>query len=236
MYLIYFDESKFQIKYHPYFFLGGILIDESHCHQLEKTITQIQYNFFQKHTLGHDTELHGAEVFSGKKNFKGRKIPERIQLFKDVLTALEKNCVAVRMIKVDVPRHREKYTYPTPEYRLSLMLFLERCCDLLDKKKASAVVYGDYEQDEVANAVLDFSQFKQTGTHMHFGRSLGRLVDSIYFTHSHYSRFMQVADMVCFLCQRYESDRSYQKWHDQQLEQAWTEFKGKVDWQMQTWP
>ena len=125
MHLIYFDESKFQEKYHPYFFLGGILLDERHCHQLEKTITQIQYNFFQKHTLGHDTELHGAVVFAGKKNFKSRKIRERVQLFRDILSALAKNSIIVRIIRVHVPNHREKYAYPTPEYPLALMLFLE---------------------------------------------------------------------------------------------------------------
>lgn len=163
-------------------------------------------------------------------------MPERVQLFKDILSALTKNSIAVRMIKIHVPNHKDKYAYPTPEYQLALMLFLERCCDFLDQKKSSGIVFGDYEQDEIAKAVLDFSQFKQTGTHMHFGRSLGRLVDSIYFTHSHYSRFMQAADMVCFLCQRYESSRNYSKWHDTELEKAWSEFKLKVDFVVQDWP
>jgi len=45
MYLIYFDENKFSIE-DPYFHIGGILVEKDKVQALDKTLTQIQYNFF----------------------------------------------------------------------------------------------------------------------------------------------------------------------------------------------
>ena len=45
MHLIYFDENKYSIDF-PYFYIGGIILPDCKLTELEKTITQIQYNFF----------------------------------------------------------------------------------------------------------------------------------------------------------------------------------------------
>ena len=133
-------------------------------------------------------------------------------------------------------KHKDKYSYPEPEYRLSLMLFLERVCKYLDSVDGLGIVFGDYEKDEIAKSILDFSQFKANKTTpMYFGRSLGRLLDSVYFTHSHYSRFLQAADMICYLCQRYEAGKIYKSYHDQKLQKAWEIFKQK-NFEIQVWP
>ena len=39
---------------------------------------------------------------------------------------------------------------------------------------------------------------------MYFGRPLGRLLDTIYFTHSHHSRFLQAADVMLYITSRCE--------------------------------
>jgi hypothetical protein len=236
MHLIYFDESKHDPSNSPYFFFGGILISQSDAIQVEKTLAQIQYNFFGKHSLDQSTELHGVDMFNGKGNFKGRALSERLTLFEHVLTCLKDNKVASRFIKLDVPSHRSKYKYPEPEYRLSLMLFLERCCEYLDLVDDLGIAHGDYEQDEISRSVLDFSQFKAQGKTRYHGRPLGRLLDTVHFSHSHYSRFLQAADVVCYLCQRYESGKVRTAHHDQILNAHWNHFKGGANFSLQCWP
>jgi hypothetical protein len=143
------------------------------------------------------------------------------------------------MVCIDVPKHREKYAYPMPEYRLGLMLILERFCDYLDNVDDLGLVFGDYEKDEITGSILDFSQFKMMGkTPMYFGRPLGRLLDTIYFTHSHHSRFLQVADLMIFLAGRYEHKiiNVGSKWHEKQAAQAWTNIKANTDIKIQHWP
>ncbi len=219
MYLIYFDENKYSADF-PYFYIGGILISSDKLTDLESIITKIQYNFFGTSVLTRETELHGIDIFQGKNQFKNRKLIDRIQLFRDISTFLIDKKIPIRIVSIDVNKHRKKYTYPTPEYNLGLMLALEHFCDYLEKNNDIGIVFGDYEKDEITRSVLDFSQFKHEGkTRMYLGKPLGRLKDTIYFTHSHHSRFLQIADIIIYMANRYENDIKIDrnKWHDLEL-------------------
>ena len=117
------------------------------------------------------------------------------------------------------------------------MLILERFCDFLEEKNDIGVVFGDYEKDEITTSILDFSQFKFSGkTPMSFGRPLGQLKDTIYFTHSHHSRFLQAADMVLFMANRFENGHQPVKWHDIKLKEIWDRLKGNCEIRIQRWP
>ena len=125
-----------------------------------------------------------------------------------------------------------------PPYRLGLMLILERFCEYLDEVDDLGLVFGDYEADEVTNAVVDFSEFKSDGkTPMYYGRPLGRLLDTVYFTQSHHSRFLQVADMLVYMAGRFENIAiAPDKWHEQVVAAAWQKIKASGDVKIQRWP
>ena len=236
MHLTYFDENKYSSD-NPFFIIGGLMIHDEKALGLEDTLSQIQYNFFGTNVLTKETEFHGKEMFHGKGQFKGRKLADRVQVFQDISQFIINNKIPVRMVCIDVRKHREKYNYPIPEYRLGLMLILERFCDFLDHVDDLGIVFGDYEKDEITRSVLDFSQFKVLGkTPMYFGRPLGRLIDTVYFTHSHHSRFLQVADILVYMAGRYENEFKPVKWHDQQIKEAWENIKANIDLKIQRWP
>ena len=237
MHLIYFDENKHSEE-NPFFNIGGILVPETKVLELDKTLTQIQYNFFGSSSLVAANEFHGKEMFHGKGPFKGRKLPDRIELFDYFATFLIENEIPIRLVRIDVKHHRQKYQYPTPEYRLGLMLFLERACDYLDKANDLGIAFGDYEKDEVARSVVDFSEYKTSGkTPMYFGRALGRLVDTVHFTRSHHSRFLQLADVVVYMAGRYMTrPKAPEKWHDFQVFEIWKKIKASADLEVQRWP
>ena len=75
--------------------------------------------------------------------------------------------------------------------------------------------------------MLDFSQFKVSGkTPMYYGRPLGRLVDTIHFTHSHHSRFLQAADVMLYMANRCKSGQmNPAKWHEQEWPKLWARIK-----------
>jgi hypothetical protein len=238
VHLAYFDENKFSEE-NPYFWVGGLVIPDKSAIEFENTLSQIQYNFFGTSILSKGTEFHGKELFHGKGQFRSHALSERVRVFQDIACFIVSNRIPIRMVCIDVPRHRQKYLYPIPEYRLGLMLILERFCDYLDQVDDLGLAFGDYEKDEITHSVLDFSQFKTTGkTPMYFGRPLGRLLDTVYFTHSHHSRFLQVADLVIFLAGRYEnaSISESSKWHEQQTSKAWENIKANGDIIIQRWP
>lgn len=237
MHLIYFDENKYSTS-NPFFLIGGILLEDKKITELENTVMQIQYNFFGTNVLNKDTEMHGVELFQGMRVFKGKKLESRINLFNDIATCLINHKVPIRMVCIDVSAHRKKYTYPQPEYNLGLMLILERFCDYLEVVDDIGVVFGDYEKDEVTRSILDFSQFKFDGkTSMYLGRPLGRLKDTIHFTHSHHSRFLQIADMIIYMAGRCEnSNLKRDKWHDVELQKIWEKLKNNTNYSLQRWP
>jgi hypothetical protein len=142
------------------------------------------------------------------------------------------------MVCINVEQHRGKYLYPKPAYQLGLMLILERFCDYLDSVDDLGLAFGDYEADEVTKAVVDFSEFKIAGkTPMYFGRPLGRLLDTVYFTQSHHSRFLQVADLLVYMAGRYENASSVpDKWHEQAVAGAWEMIKASGNLEIQRWP
>lgn len=125
-----------------------------------------------------------------------------------------------------------------PPYRLGLMLILERFCEYLYDVDDLGLVFGDYEADEVTNSVVDFSEFKSDGkTPMYYGRLLGRLLDTVYFTQSHHSRFLQVADMLVYMAGRFENIAIVpDKWHEQVVAAAWEKTKASGDVKIQRWP
>ena len=235
MYLIYFDETKFEEK-NPYFFIGGILIKDKLVSDIEKEIMKIQYNFFGNTLLNIENELHGKLIFQGKGIYKKRKLPERLKLFEDVADILIRYKIPIRLICIDVNAHRRRYKYPAEEYGWGLQLILERFADFLDKNNDIGIVFGDYEKDEITNAIIDFSQFKENGKTPLAGRSLSPLKDTIYFTHSHHSRFLQIADMILYMANRYENAHQPQKWHDKKLKEIWENLKNRVDFYIQRWP
>lgn len=237
MHLAYFDENK-PSDQNPMFYIGGLLVPDEKVEKIESTLRQIQYNFFDTQNLTKATEFHGIELFQGKGASKGRPLADRVRVFEDVVTCLVSHEIPIRIVQFDVNRHKKKYKYPQPEYRLGLMLLLERFCEYLDSVDDLAIVFGDLEQDEFADSILDFSQFKAMGkTPMYFGRPLGRLVDTIYFTHSHHSRFLQVADLVIYMANRYEPPSGAPtKWHDQKVCAAWTKLKTGTSVSIKKWP
>lgn len=237
MHLCYFDENKHGPD-NPHFFIGGLLIPDKKALDFENTLSQIAFNFFGARSLTRDNEFHGKELFHGKGNAKGRKLEDRVQVFQDVATFVTNNQIPVRLVCINVERHKNKYQYPMPAYRLGLMLILERFSEYLDKADDLGLVFGDYEADEVTGAVVDFSEYKNQGkTPMYFGRPLGRLLDTVYFTQSHHSRFLQVADLLVYMAGRYENNTNVpDRWHEQEVKAAWEKIKASGNVHIQRWP
>lgn len=72
---------------------------------------------------------------------------------------------------------------------------------------------------------------------MYFGRPLGRLLDTVYFTQSHHSRFLQVADLLIYMAGRYETwDKAPDRWHEKAVKEAWEKIKASGDVNIQRWP
>ena len=143
MHLAYFDENKFTVS-EPFFFIGGIIFPDKDALVYEGLLTQIQHSVFGSATLTKQNEFHGKDIFHGKGNFRKMSMSDRVKIFCDISDFITTNRIPVRMVCIDVSKHRSKYLRPVPEYRLGLMLVLERFCDYLDKVNDAGIKFRKY--------------------------------------------------------------------------------------------
>lgn len=198
MKLIFFDEAKNDDVY-THYHIGGVCIDEEHLASVEKRISDIAAAAFGTAELSAATELHAAEIYHRKKNYKdwtdfGKRIDIIIQLAR-ILSDEE-----VRLIDVQINCHLLHATQVPEE--IAFMFLCERANDLVKAKKSLGMLIGDRESDHLAARFsTTLSGYRANVTDFAFGRDIHNLVDSVHFTHSHLSRFLQLADVYTWLLQ-----------------------------------
>jgi len=211
MKLIFFDESKHDPDY-PHYHVGGVCIDEKDLMNVEKRISAISERAFGTTELTRDTELHAAEIYHRKKNFKEWvDFGKRLQLIADFIAILSREEVQLIDIQVNC---KLLHGTQTPE-EIAFMFLCERANDLVKSKQSFGMLIGDRENDRLADRFsTTLSAYRARGTDFAFGRDIHNLVDCVHFTHSHLSRFLQLADVYAWLLQFRNRNRdSHDKRH-----------------------
>ncbi len=89
----------------------------------------------------------------------------------------------------------------SPE-QIAFMFFCERSNDLCRAHSSVGMLIGNRESDGMAERyAVSLSEYRAEGTNFEYGRNIENLVDSVHFTHSHLSRFLQLADVYTWLLQ-----------------------------------
>lgn len=198
MKLIFFDESKNDAQYEHYH-LGAVCIDEEQLAGVEAAVNALALETFGSAELSHASEFHAAEIFHRKSNFKGwLDFDKRVALLSrlaDVLT-LE----GVQRIDIQV---NCAYLHPSQDAaEIAFMFLCERANDLVKAQGKLGMLIGDRENDRLsARFSTTLSAYRASGTEFAYGRDIHNLVDSVHFTHSYLSRFLQLADVYCWFLQ-----------------------------------
>ncbi|MDY6948717.1 MAG: DUF3800 domain-containing protein [Pseudomonadota bacterium] len=205
MKLVFFDEAKNDDGY-PHYHIGAICIDEAFLGDIERKVSAVAESAFGTSELSVATELHAAEIFHRKKNFKewpdfGKRLEIIVQMAR-VLSEEE-----VRLIDVQI-NCELLHANQVPE-EIAFMFLCERANDLVKAKKSLGMLIGDRESDHLAARLsTTLSAYRAHGTDFAFGRDIGNLVDSVHCTHSHLSRFLQLADVYAWILQFRNRNRS----------------------------
>jgi hypothetical protein len=78
---------------------------------------------------------------------------------------------------------------------MAFMYFVERVNQFCRARKTTSVLIGDLEHGGVVErSVRSLSHYRSNGTLYAFGQSIGNVIDTVHFAHSHYSRLLQLAD------------------------------------------
>lgn len=198
MKLIFFDESKNDPDY-PHYHLGAICLDDSALVEIEAAVQELAMDAFGTTELSEATEFHAAEIFHRKKNFKEwHDFDQRVALLGKFVDILSKKSVQLIDIQVNCALlHNGQHAED-----IAFMFLCERTNDLVRAQNSIGMLIGDRESDRhAARFATTLSNYKATGTDFAFGREIKNLVDSVHFTQSHLSRFLQLADIYVWLLQ-----------------------------------
>ena len=106
------------------------------------------------------------------------------------------------VLLIDIQINCEKLPSHHQPEEIAFMFFCERANDLVCARKSLGMLIGDRESDRVSEQYAkSLSGYRADGTDLMFGRDIQNLVDSVHFTHSHLSRFLQLADVYTWLLQ-----------------------------------
>ena len=194
MLITYFDEVKPNAPDQPYYWVGGLMVEDNYIAHLEKELKTLAVRCFGARSgLTKQTEFHATDVASGCGNFKKWRNPgDRFQVLKDLIRIYDKPEGVYRVaIRIDI----SKLYAGTDCEQMALMHLVERVDQFARAKRATAMLIGDFEKEKAVNrAVQNLARYREDGTPYAFGREITQLVDTIHFAHSHHSRPLQLAD------------------------------------------
>lgn len=198
MRLIFFDEVK-NCEQYPYYHIGGVSIEEKNLEAIESKMFELSDKVFGSGRLAKGTEFHAAEIYHRKKAFKGwSNFQERIDLLEELVRVLSLPEIEL----IDIQINCEKLSSTQSPEKIAFMFLCERANNLNKCNKSLGMLIGDRESDRVSEKHAKIlSDYKDGGTDFAFGCEINHLVDSVHFTHSHLSRFLQLADVYAWILQ-----------------------------------
>ncbi|MDK2769731.1 MAG: DUF3800 domain-containing protein [Sphingomonas sp.] len=202
MRFIYFDEVKYQPPRQPKHWIGALSVLDSAIPEIEAQINEIALGFFGSRELTHATEFHAVDMVQGAAHFKGRAIADRLEALEKLLSIA--NDDRVRRISVCVvPELMVASAESAPDKAFTF--FVERSQIDLSKTKEDGILIGDLDGQYADQSVSNLSEYREKGTPYFFGRSIDRIIDSVYFIPSHHSRMVQLADAYTYALQLLDS-------------------------------
>jgi Protein of unknown function (DUF3800) len=198
MKLIFFDEAKDDPNHHHYH-IGAVCIDETCLTLVEEKLDSLSAEIFRTTVLSTETEFHAAEIFHRKTKFwSSFDFDHRIR----IITRLAEILSMEEVLLIDIQINCSLLWEHQRADEIAFMYLCERANDLVKAKKALGMLIGDRESDRMAERFSTrLSNYRDNGTGYAFGRDINNLVDSVHFTHSHLSRFLQLADVYVWLLQ-----------------------------------
>ena len=198
MRLVFFDESKNDNNYTSYH-IGGVIVEDRHLLAVEAQVKAIAEDVFGNSRLSQETEFHAAEIFHRNKNFKEwNDFDKRLDVLRRLVEIISLECVELIDIKINVDLLSASQS---PE-DIAFMFLCERANDFMKSRQDLGILIGDRENDRsAAKHAGSLSDYKARGTDFAFGRDITHLVDSVHFTQSHLSRFLQLADVYVWILQ-----------------------------------
>lgn len=202
MLLAYVDESHTS----AFYWITALVLDGPNVAALTERLDQV---VAKAATAGMGikptTELHGYDIFHGKRDWANVPMRLRAAVYLDAMQAIAAAGAFVVIRGVDRFRLRERYVNPHDPHVVVLGHLLERLDEAAEQRADHALVIAD-EVDDPKQHREALWRFQRGATQGYRSRQLNRIIDTIHFAPSNSSRAVQAADLIAFMHRRVRAD------------------------------
>ncbi|SMQ75818.1 Protein of unknown function [Altererythrobacter xiamenensis] len=198
MRLVYFDECKYNLPAQPFYWLGALSICADAAPEIEESVNRLSDEYFGTRVLSRETEFHAKDIFHRKNHFRDWEIDRRLDCLLK-LAEIVGNNKSIRKIEVRIDPSKmvansgwedKAFMFLTEKVQIDTKSLSETC-----------IMIGDFDGEFADGNVANLSRFRADGTDYEFGKKIDRIIDSVYFIHSHHSRLLQLADVYTYCLQ-----------------------------------
>jgi len=198
MYILYIDSSGQIAKFVPqkttrHYVLAGLTAKPESWHSVKDQVDALKAKYFPDPST-RPKELHCRTLQKGRFPYSGI---DRFALENDLLGLIGALDVTIFGMVLDKERHWQQYVYPWPPHIHMLEAMMNRFQWFLERANEPGLIVSDEpgsnkERTELLNAV---EHYKTTGTMF---KPLRNVIDTIFFTRSETSVFLQLADFCAY--------------------------------------
>lgn len=198
MYLLYVDESgSTKDPEQNYFVLSGIAVFERQTHWIEQSMNKIAQRFSSNEP--YDYELHGSPMRSGRNEWKGLPLEQRMQAIEDCLQLIVEKKIRIfsAVIEQGYSSGQDIVSECFEQIASRFDMFLSRKNAEGDKQRGIAI----FDKSSTEKSIQAMArQFRNDG---HSYGKLRNFSEVPLFLDSKASRLIQLADLVSFAIYRY---------------------------------
>lgn len=208
MYLLYLDEAGDFNSWQSQncAVLGGVAVHEGQLARISLLVDQVQAKWFPGITL--PLEFHASAIRAGKDRFRSFTSADRALMLEDLYGLLAKEqfpklvafATAIDVSAVKTPTLALSDAFEDICRRFNTFL-VRGFGDEIKNKGLLIIDRSSYSEPLYRDLVAGF---RSTGTRYGY---LHNIVDAPLFTESHYTRFMQLADLVAWAAFRYHESK-----------------------------
>jgi hypothetical protein len=146
-----------------------------------------------------------ADIYHGKGHFKRMPRSTRNALVDSVFDVLDAHHPTLIMVGIHKRAHNLRYAYPDPVENVAYRFMIERYNTYLGRQSDHRGIVVCDEQKELATLTRRaHSQYRREGTEW---TEIESVIETAFFTPSHWSRMLQVVDVVTYWTARYLRSR-----------------------------
>ena len=130
MYVVYYDEVKFEKGVQPANWFGGIAVHVDQIDEIEGNLNSLAKDIFGHSVLNLETEFYAKDIFHGKKNFKGMSFDDRLAILEKLISYTAVEAISSIYARVEIEKVRF-ISSPAEGEELTFMYFIEKADEFL---------------------------------------------------------------------------------------------------------